>query len=147
MAGRLHIDWPTLAGALLFLVIGGGFAGFGGWQLWTTAQFMKNAETVEAIVVDAHESCDDDGCTWWPEFARDGPDGQPIQQRTQFGSSAYGMSEGSRQTVLVNPDFAYVRMPGTDNLWLLGGAFFGFGALGLTVAIWLLLRQVFRRET
>jgi len=128
-------------------VIGGGFAGFGGYQLVTTYQFLPGATEVVAEVIENPESCDDDGgCTWWPRFQLTAPDGAKILTKTQFGASNYGYGEGAEVRVLHNPDYDFVRIPGGDNLWLMGGAFFAIGMLPVIIAFWLLFRMTFYRE-
>lgn len=145
MAGR-RVDWPTFWGALGFLVIGTGFATFGGWHLWVTWDFIVDAEPVQAIVLDAHESCDDDGCTWWPELSFTDSSGDTRVMRTQFGSSDYGFSEGSTITALHNPAFTYLRIPGFGNLWLFGAMFFGLGAFVAPIGAWLMAVMAFPRR-
>lgn len=140
---RRAVDWPTFWGAALFLVIGGGFAVFGGWQLLTTRAFLADAVPVTATVVERHESCDDDGCTWWPTVELTDPGGTTHRLRPQFGSSEFGWSEGEEIAALWNPAYAYVRIPGAGNLWLLGGAFFAIGLLPAILGVWLLARWTF----
>ena len=41
--GPLRIDWGVAVGALLFLLVGGGFAIFGGYQLANTRAFLQAA--------------------------------------------------------------------------------------------------------
>ncbi|MGV6810835.1 MAG: DUF3592 domain-containing protein [Brevirhabdus sp.] len=145
--GRLRVDWGTFWGAIWFLVIGGGFAGFGSYQLVTTYQFLPGAAEVMAEVVENPESCDDDGgCTWWPRFRLIAADGAEVHTKTRFGASNFGYGEGTKVRVLYNPDYTYVRIPGRDNLWLLGGAFFVLGMLPVVIAFWLLLSMTFYRE-
>ncbi len=146
MSGRLRVDWPTFWGAVFFLLIGGGFAIFGGYQVLTTHAFMRAAEETGAVVLENSESCDDDGCTWWPTFRLTAPDGTERRMRTRFGASNYGWSEGAEVTVLTNPAYGYVRIPGAGNLYLLGGAFFTLGMLPVVIAVWLMARMVFARE-
>ncbi len=136
--GRYRVDWPTAAGAIMFILVGGGFATFGGWQLWTTHQFLQEGAEVQAIVVEQNENCDSDGCTYWPELSLTDPMGVTKSMPTQFGSSAYGYSEGSEIGVLFNPHYDYVRVIGTSNLWLLGGAFFGLGFPVCLLGFWLM---------
>ena len=139
MTLRRRIVWPTVAGALFSLAIGGSFFAFGVWQVWTTYSFLNNGQAVPAIVIDTGESCDDDGCTYWPTLSVDIGAGETHQMRTQFGSSMYERSEGQTISVHYNPSYSYVRMPGAEELWLLGFAAIFFGALGLLicgVAVW-----------
>lgn len=126
---------------MMFILIGGGFAIFGGWQLYATRSFLSSATQVQAQVIDSHENCDNDGCTWWPEFTVTDATGAQVMLQTQFGSSAYQMSEGEIVTVHVNPDFDYVRIPGTSNLWLLGAAFFALGFPTALLGVWLMVRH------
>jgi len=143
---RIRVDWPTFWGAVFFLLIGGGFAIFGGYQVITTYDFMKAAEPRTALVIDNPSNCDDDGCTWWPTVQVSGePEGQT--RRTRHGASNYSWSEDSEIDVLVNPAYDYVRIPGADNLYLLGGAFFAIGMLPVVIAIWLMFRMVFTRQS
>ncbi|WP_407493287.1 hypothetical protein [Pseudooceanicola sp. MF1-13] len=144
--GRIRVDWPTFWGAVFFLVLGGGFAGFGAYQLTTTFDFMAAAEPRAAIVLDNPSNCDDDGCTWWPTFQVQG-DAEGQTRRTRHGSSTYSWSEDTEVDVLVNPAYDYIRIPGADNLYLLGGAFFALGMLPVIIAIWLMARMVFTRDT
>lgn len=144
--GRLRVDRDSAIVAAGMLIIGGGFAAFGAWQLWTTWAFLGDATTVSAEVLAANESCDDDGCTWWPEVAFEIPEGEAGTARTQFGSSDYDFGEGSRIDVLYNPAYEYVRVPGADNLWLLGGAFFFLGMFGVIPALWILATLTFYRK-
>lgn len=147
-AGRIRVDWPTFWGAVFFLVIGGGFAIFGGYQLGTTFAFMNAAEERPAVILSNRESCDSDGdCTWWPTLRVEEADGTLREARTRFGASNYGWSEGAEVTVLSNRSYDYVRMPGADNLYLLGGAFFALGMLPVIIAIWLMFKMVFYRDT
>ena len=143
--GRLRPDWGTLSGALVFILIGGGFAAFGFYQLVTTWQFLSDAEPVEARVIENPESCDDDGCTWWPTLAFVDPDGSEVMKPTRHGSSNFGYSEGTELTILVNPDYDYVRLPAADDLWLLGGAFAALGTLPVVLGFWLLFTHSFIR--
>ena len=140
MRVRRRIVWPTVAGALFSLAIGGSFFAFGVWQVWTTYSFLGGATDVSAVVLDSGRNCDDDGdCTYWPTLAVETGADTPKEMRTQFGSSMYYRSEGSTITVHYNPDYNYVRMPGTEELWLLGFAAIFFGGLGLLicgVAVW-----------
>ncbi len=143
--GPLKVDWPTAAGALFFILMGGGFGGFGGWQLVTTYSFLNGAVPVTATVHEQRESCGDEGCTYWPDLALITPSGQDIILPTQFGASSYGYSEGSEVTVHYNPDYAYVRVSGGSELWLLGAGFFALGSLVFCLGIWLLLRWTVSR--
>ena len=139
MGTRRRIVWPTVAGALFSLAIGGSFFAFGVWQVWTTNSFLSDAQDVSAVVIDSGESCDDEGCTYWPTVSVDTGAGQPQEMRTQFGSSMYETSEGQTIDVLYNPAYSYIRMPGGEELWLLGVAAIFFGGLGLlicAVAVW-----------
>lgn len=148
MAGRagIRVDWGLMAGALLFILIGAGFAGFGGWYLVTTQQFLGAAEDVTGTVIAPNESCDDeDGCTYWPEFEFASPEGETLRARTQFGSSEYGFGEGEAVTILYNPAYDYVRIPGAGNLWLFGVGFFGLGVFALAVGLWLAIRHAVYR--
>lgn len=144
--GVMRVDWPTFWGAIFFLTIGGGFALFGGYQLATTYHFMQNASPVPAVVTQSAESCDDDGCTWWPTLVFTDAGGQQTSLRTRHGASNYGWSEGSEITVLHNPGYGYLRIPGIDNLYLLGGAFFTLGMLPVVIAIWLLFTMTFNQH-
>ena len=144
--GRLRVDRDAAIVVAAMLTVGGGFAAFGGWQLWTTWAYLGDAVTVSAEVLAANESCDDDGCTWWPEVAFETPGGEARTARTQFGSSEYGFSEGSRIDVLYNPAYDYVRVPGTGNLWLLGAAFFALGLFAVLPALWVLANLTVYRE-
>ena len=146
MAGRLRVDWPTFWGAVAFLVVGGGFAIFGGYHLVTTRAFMAGATERPALVLLNPASCDDEGCTWWPTLRVTGPDGAERDLRTRVGASNYGFGEGTELTVLSNPEYDYVRIPGAGNLYLMGGAFFALGMLPVLIAIWLLSRLVFTRD-
>ena len=145
--GQLRPDWGTLSGAFFFILIGGGFAAFGFYQLVTTWQFLSDAVPVEARVAENPESCDDDGCTWWPTMTFEDANGNEILRPTRHGSSSYGYSEGSELTVLVNPDYNYVRLPEADNLWLLGGAFAALGTLPFVLGFWLLFTHSFVRTS
>ena len=145
--GRYWVDWPTAAGAMMFVLVGGGFAVFGGWQLLTTYSFLQNASEAQAIVIDSNESCDSDGCTYWPDFSLTDPAGQERILPTQFGSSAYGYGAGSEVTVKFNQDYDYVRVTGTSNLWLLGGAFFALGFPVCLLGFWLLFRHTVWHDT
>ena len=132
---------------MFFITMGGGFAVFGGYQVVTTWQFMQEAQPLQATVAVNPASCDDDGsCTWWPKFWLRDPAGDIRWTKTRFGASNYGYSEDSEVTVLYNPSSPYVRMPGADNLYLLGGSFFAIGMLPVVIAIWLLFRVTFYRE-
>ncbi|MEM0946851.1 MAG: DUF3592 domain-containing protein [Pseudomonadota bacterium] len=142
---RLKVDWGNFWGAIWFLVIGGGFAIFGGYQIWVTTVFLRNAEPVRAVVLENPSSCDDDGCSWWPRVSYVTPEGISRETKTQFGSSSYGWNEGAEIDILHNPAFDYIRIPGGDNLYLLGGAFFVLGSLPVVIAIWILFRRVFSR--
>ncbi|MDU8910893.1 hypothetical protein [Aestuariicoccus sp. MJ-SS9] len=143
--GRFRVDWPTFAGAMMFILFGAGFGGFGLWQLVTTFSFLRNAVPIEALLVASNRSCDDDGCTYWPEFSFQSPDGIPHSLQTQFGSSAYGWAEDSTQTILYNAGYGYVRIPGADDLWLLGGGCFALGGLVFCLGFWILFRMTFSR--
>lgn len=143
--GRIRVDWQMFAGCAFFLMIGGGFAIFGGYQLVTTHLFMRDAVPLAATVIENPESCDDDGCTWWPTVRFDDPDGVVREARTRHGASNYDWGEGARIDILYNPRWTYVRVPGADNLYLLGGAFFALGMLPVCIAVWLLSRFTFRR--
>lgn len=125
----------------MFVVVGGGFAVFGGWQLWTTHTFLQNATELSAVVLNRNENCDSDGCTYWPDFILTDPRGQILVLPTQFGSSAYGYSEGAEVAVLFNPSYDYVRVTGASNLWLLGGAFFALGFPVCLLGFWLLAKH------
>lgn len=145
-AGPIRVDWPTFWGAVFFLLIGGGFAGFGGYQLITTYVFMTGASERLAVVLSNPENCDSDGdCTWRPTLSVSEADGSLYEARTRFGASNFGWSEGTELTVLRNPGYPYVRMPGADNLYLLGGGFFLIGMIPVVIALWLLRRMVFSR--
>ena len=137
----MRVDWPTFWGAVFFLLIGGGFAIFGAYQLVTTRSFMAGAEPQLAVVVENPSNCDDDSCTWRPLLRL--ADGR--EARTLYGASNYGWGEGAEIEVLVNPERDYVCVAGADNLYLLGGAFLGLGLLPVVLAIWLLARLVFSR--
>ncbi|WP_375173037.1 hypothetical protein [Pseudooceanicola sp.] len=139
------MDWPTFWGAVFFLLIGGGFAIFGGYQVVTTYAFMGTAEERPATVLENPDRCDDDGCTWWPTLQVQEADGTERVTRTRFGASNYGWGEGAEITVLSNRAYDYVRIPGADNLYLLGGAFFCIGMLPVVIAFWLLAKLVFTR--
>ena len=143
--GRLRIDWGTAAGALAFLVVGGGFAAFGGYQLITTWSFLSGAEPVRATVVAQQESCDDDGCTWRPTFRFTDSGGTVREAQTYHGASNYGWSEGTEREVLHNPAHPDVRVPGFWNLWVFGAGFFLLGALAVGVALFPLRRLSFVR--
>lgn len=136
----------TFWGAVFFLLIGGGFAGFGGYQVVTTWNFMHAATLTTATVVDRRDSCDDDGCTYRPTFAFQDETGQRQQAEPRFGASNFGFAVGSDVDVYVNPAYPYVRVAGPDNLWLLGGSFFVLGMLPVVLAFWLLARFTFTRE-
>ncbi|MCR9149712.1 MAG: DUF3592 domain-containing protein [Rhodobacteraceae bacterium] len=134
--GPLRIDWGVAAGALLFLLVGGGFAIFGGYQLANTRAFLQAAEPVRATVIARHESCDDDGCTWRPTFRFTDAHGEIREAQTLYSASNYGWSEGTERTVLHNPAFPHVRVPGFANLWVFGAGFFLLGALLVVLAIY-----------
>jgi hypothetical protein len=143
----IRVDWLTFWGATLFLLVGGGFAGFGGYQLWSTHIFLKEAGTAKAIVIENPESCDDDGeCTWWPLLQFSDATGAIHERKTKFGASNYSWGEGSEIDILYNPSFPYVRVPGNDNLYLLGGAFLALGMLPVAISVWLLSKWTFARE-
>jgi hypothetical protein len=147
-SGPIRVDWPTFWGAIFFLVLGGGFAIFGGYQIVTTHAFMRAAEERPAIILHNPASCDDDGgCTWWPTLRVTEADGTGREARTRFGASNYSWSEGAEITVLSNRAYGYVRIPGADNLYLLGGAFFALGMMPVVIAIWLMARMVFTRRS
>jgi hypothetical protein len=130
---------------MLFMTVGGGFAVFGGYQLWSTRAFLQDASPVLATITDPRERCDDDGCTYWPEMRFNDDTGQMHWLRTRHGSSDYRWSEGTEITALYNPAYRYLRVPGATNLWLLGGAFFGLGSLVFVLGVWLMARLVFGR--
>lgn len=46
----LKVDWPTFWGAVWFILLGSGFAGFGGYQVFTTWQFRDNAAKLPALI-------------------------------------------------------------------------------------------------
>jgi hypothetical protein len=146
MPGSIRIDWPTFWGALAFLVVGGGFALFGGYHVWTTGQFLLGAEPVSAVVMDENEDCDDDGCTWWPELSFVDETGETVVMRTRVGSSDYGWPSGMRVDALYNPSYPYLRMPGAFNLWLLGGGFLALGSFVAACGAWLMAKLVFSRR-
>ncbi|WP_322867020.1 DUF3592 domain-containing protein [Aquicoccus sp. G2-2] len=142
---RITVDWPTFWGAISFLVIGGGFAIFGGYQLATTYAFTRNATQYEATIVENAKTCDDDGsCTWWPRVQFAAPPDGLQQAKTRFGASNYGWGKGTKIKILSNPAYPYVRIPGFDNLYLLGAAFFALGMLPVILSFWLLARFTFR---
>lgn len=143
---RFRIDWGMAAGALAFLVVGGGFALFGGYHLATTWSFLKGAEPVQAIVVAQEESCDDDGCNWRPTFRFTDSGGTIREAQTLYGASNYGWSEGTERTVLQNPAYDHVRIPGFWNLWLFGAGFFLLGTFALVIAFFPLGRLSFVRR-
>ncbi len=143
--GPLRIDRGVAAGALAFLIVGGGFAAFGGHHLVTTRAFLNGAEPVQATVIAQDESCDDDGCTWRPTFRFTDPAGETREARTLYGASNYGWSEGTERTVLQNPAHDHVRMPGFWNLWAFGAGFFLLGALALGIALFPLRRLAMMR--
>ncbi|MGR3615890.1 MAG: hypothetical protein ACU0BB_07590 [Paracoccaceae bacterium] len=87
--GRIKIDWPTAAGALMFILVGGGFAAFGGWQLVTTYDYLGSATEYPAEVVENPENCNSDNeCTWWPRVSFTTDAGETLELKTQFGSPA-----------------------------------------------------------
>lgn len=144
--GKIATDWPTFWGAVSFLVIGGGFAIFGGYQLATTYAFTRNATLLEATILENPRSCDSDGsCTWWPRVQYLSSTGATHTAKTRFGASNYGWASGSRLDILANPAYPYVRIPGVTNLYLLGAAFFALGLLPVVLAVWLLARFTFTR--
>ncbi len=144
---RMKVDWGTFWGAIWFLAIGGGFAVFGGYQLWSTHLFLQDAQPLRSTVIANPANCDDDGdCTWWPRVRYTDPAGASREARTKFGASNYGWNEGSQIDILHNPRFDYIRIPGGDNLYLMGGAFFAIGMLPVVIAIWLLWKITFTRE-
>ncbi|WP_375687299.1 hypothetical protein [Pseudooceanicola sp. LIPI14-2-Ac024] len=146
MSGAIRVDWPTFLGAVFFLLIGGGFAVFGAYQLSTTRAFVRNAAMVPATVLANVESCDDEDCTWWPTFGFSDSRGRLHEMRTRHGASTYGWREGEVIGALYNPNYAYVRIPGFGNLYLLGTAFLLIGLLPVCIAVWLLARHTFTRD-
>lgn len=144
--GRLRVDWGVFWGAALFLAVGGGFAAFGGSQLATTWDFLRDAERLRAEVIANRESCDGDGdCTWWPTLRFTAPGGALREARTLYGASNYGYPEGAEVAILYSPRHDHVRMPGAGNLWLLGAGFLGLGALAMGAGAWLMARMTFTR--
>lgn len=144
--GRFRIDWTTATGALVFLIVGGGFMLFGAWQVATNLAFLQRAVPVQAVVIANAESCDDDGCTWWPTLAFTDPMGDARELPTRFGSSDFGWDEGTRLEALFSPGYDYVHIPGFGNLWLLGGAFFLLGAMAVGMAFFPLGRLAIMRK-
>lgn len=140
---RYRLDWGIISGALFFIVLGGGFAGFGFYQLITTYHYVSEAYEAPAVVVRNSESCDDDGCTWWPTLAFTDANGTEVERHTRHGSSNFGYSVGAEVDVLVNDAYGYVRMTGGSDLWLLGGAFAALGSLPFVIGFWLLFTQSF----
>lgn len=104
---------------------------------------MADAVPVDAIVIDNPANCDDDGCTWWPRLSLNDPFTVEREVRTRFGASNYGFGQGETVTVLSNPAYPYVRIPGASNLYLLGGGFFLIGFFPLAIAVWLLAKLTF----
>lgn len=147
MAGRLRVDWPTFWGALAFLLVGGGFALFGGHGALTTAQFLRAAQPVEAIVVDDHKTCESDGCTWRPALAFTDPATQETRiLRTRYGSSDYGWQAGAKIEALHNPAYDHLRIPGVSNLWVFPLGFLLLGLFAAGIGLWLMVRLVFSRS-
>ena len=142
----IRIDWPTFWGAVSFLLIGGGFAIFGGYQLWTTYSFVNSATPVVATVVENHANCDNDSdCTWRPHLRFNDASGETYEAQTRYGASNYGWNEGTQVEALYNPAFTYLHIAGTGNLYLLGAGFFALGMLAVVVALWLLAKLTFSR--
>ena len=144
--GGFRIDWTTAAGALAFLIVGGGFMTLGAWQIVTNLAFLQRAVPVQTVVVANVETCDDDGCTWWPTLRFTDPMGDTRDLRTRFGSSDFGWEEGERLEALFSPGYDYVQIPGFGNLWLLGGAFFLLGAMAVGMAFFPLGRLAIVRR-
>jgi len=144
---RIRTDWPTFWGALGFVLVGGGFAVFGGAQLWSAYAFTRGAIPVAATVIDNPADCNDDGdCTFRPLLRFDDPDGAVREARTHFGASHYGWTEGTQVEALFNPEHPDLRMAGRDNLYLLGGWFLGLGSVAAALGVWLLARMTFTRR-
>lgn len=144
MTQKPPFKWGDFWGAIFMIVFAGGFATFGGYQLWTTHAFLQDAVPMPGIVTENVETCDDDDeCTYWPRIKLTLPSGQEVMTKTRYGTSSYDWKEGSEIDTLYNPAYSYVRIPGASNLYLLGGGFFGLGMFTILVAIWFLIVQVF----
>lgn len=99
------------------------------------------------LLLKTPESCDDDGdCTWWPRLRYKDAKGVTHEAETRFGASKYGWNEGTEIEALYNPGYHYLRIPGADNLYLLGSAFFALGLLPVIIALWLLTKFTFTRD-
>ena len=145
--GRIVADWGIIWFALVFIAFGSGFGGFGAYQLITTYDFLDGATEIQAEVIENPESCDDDGCTWWPKLKFTAADGTQQSMRTRYGASNYGYSVGAEVSVHYNPRYPYLRVTGPDNLWLLGGVFGALGGLVFCIGIWLFARYGIYRKT